>query len=78
MAHALKLSILYNGVSDADQYLDDFITFGPPHSTVCNDNLNAMLRICEYHEYIGFHVNPEKVSALTTVIKFLGLVIDLL
>ena len=73
MAHALKLSMLYNGVSDADQYLDDFITFGPPHSTVCNDNLNAMLRICEY---IGFHVNPEKVSAPTTVIEFLGLVID--
>ena len=73
VAHALKLSMLYNGATDIEQYLDDYITFGPRASSVCSNNLTIMLDTCEY---IGFKVNPQKVTNPSTVIEFLGLVID--
>ena len=58
---------------DIDNYLDEFITIGPPESVVCANSLRIMLDTCSY---IGFAVNPTKVVPPSTEIEFLGLIID--
>ena len=54
-------------------YLDDFLTAGPPDSSVCSQNLESMLTLC-YR--INAPVKVEKVIPPTTQITFLGIVID--
>ena len=54
-------------------YLDDFLTAGPPHSLVCQQNLESMLTFCQR---INAPVKDEKVVPPTTKITFLGIVID--
>ena len=46
MAHALRLAMIYRGVSDVDNYLDDFITVGPGNTNDCAQNLDIMLDTC--------------------------------
>ena len=72
-AHATKLIMLYKGASMVEHYLDDFITLGPPDSSVCQDNLDLMLETCSQ---VGFAVNPNKVKGPSTVLEFLGIIID--
>ena len=73
IADALNMSMLYNGATYVDHYLDDYITVGPPSSPICANNLDIMLKTCDY---IGFEVNPDKVTQPATVVEFLGLIID--
>ena len=72
-AHATKLIMLKRGVTECEHYLDDYVTLGPPDSSTCASNLQAMLNVCED---VGFDVNPSKVVQPTPVIEFLGIIID--
>jgi hypothetical protein len=72
-AYATKLVMLNYGVSDVDQYLDDFITLGPPSSVVCQQNMDLMLTVCQD---VGFAVNLKKVAGPNSVLEVLGIVIN--
>ena len=54
-------------------YLDNFLTAGPPHSLICQQNLESMLTLCQR---INAPVKDEKVVPPTTKLTFLGIVID--
>ena len=72
-ADCLRYMMENNGVSDVDNYVDDFFTCGPPGTNQCDDNLNTMLGTCKE---AGFSVSPRKVVWSTPVLEFLGIVID--
>ena len=72
-AIAANLVMKRNGVTYSDQYLDDFITVGPPGSLICKKNLDIMTSTCQE---LGFKVNPDKVVQPTTCLEFLGIVLD--
>ena len=72
-AKAANLIMKYNGVTYSDQYLDDYITMGPPGSPICQANLDIMITTCES---LGFSLNPNKIVQPTTCLQFLGIVID--
>ena len=54
-------------------YLDDFLFGGCPNSDSCGRSLDLVLCVCNE---VGFPVMAEKVVGPTTVIEFLGLVLD--
>jgi hypothetical protein len=72
-ALATKLIMYRNGVTYADNYLDDYITAGPADTNVCAHNLAVMLNTCSD---VGFAVNPAKVVQPSTEMEFLGIIID--
>ena len=72
-AKANKLIMLYNGASYVDNYLDDYITAGHPNSDECATNLSIMLETCND---VGFEINPDKIEPPTTMIEFLGIIMD--
>ena len=63
----------YAGVSYVDHYLDDYITAGKAGSNECANNLQVMCDVCED---LGFSLNPSKVVPPTTVLEFLGIILD--
>ena len=71
-AQALKYVMLNNGVTHVEQYLDDFITCAPTFHE-CKRNLEIMISMCDM---IGFTVNYDKVFGPSTVLEFLGIVLD--
>ena len=62
-----------NGVSFLLHYLDDFLTIGPPSSPTCQHNLEVLTQICNY---LGVPLAFEKVEGPSTVLSFLGIVLD--
>ena len=60
--------MLHNGVTWADHSLNDCITAGAPGSTVCQHNLQIMLRTCEE---LRLSINPDRL-VLPTSLEFLG------
>ena len=62
-----------NGVSFVIHYLDDFLTMGPPSSPTCQRNLDILTQICNY---LGVPLAFEKVEGPSTVLSFLGIVLD--
>ena len=54
-------------------YLDDYFTFGPPHSPVCANNITTMIATCKE---LGFAINSDKVMKPATTTNFLGVDID--
>ena len=72
-ADALQFIMQRNGVTDCCHFLDDYLTAGPPNSDVCKQNLNTMVRCCEQ---TGFSVQRTKLVEPTTVIEFLGIIVD--
>ena len=46
VADALEWIILQRGITAVDHYLDDFVTMGPPNSTVGRQNLELILAVC--------------------------------
>ena len=55
-------------------YLDDYITLGPPRSSVCQNNLDTMLMLCRR---LGVPVAPAKCEGPTTVLVYLGFKLDM-
>lgn len=61
------------GWASVIHYLDDFLFMGPKDSRVCSLLLHTMERVAGQ---FGVPLAPEKTEGPTTVIKFLGIVID--
>ena len=72
-ADALQYIMRTRGAVECHHYMDDYITMGPGRSSQCQSNLNIMIQAC--HD-VGFAINPQKLIYPTTVLEFLGFVID--
>ena len=72
-ADALNFIMTKHGVSDVDHYLDDFLTGGPPNSSICANNIVKMIETCDQ---LNFALNMKKLDGPTTCIEFLGIIID--
>lgn len=72
-ATALEYIMKTKGVTDVCHFLDDYLTAGPADSDTCKNNLKIMRSCCEN---IGFPVQEKKVAGPTTVLEFLGIVLD--
>ena len=73
VADALEWILRQRGVSYLDHYLDDFVTFGPPASEVCGDNLRKIVATCQE---LGVPLAMEKLEGPTHCLTFLGIEID--
>ena len=72
-ADALQYIMLQRGVSECHHYMDDYITLGPRDSSQCADNLDIMIDTCND---IGFALNPAKVIGPSSVLEYLGFILD--
>jgi len=72
-ADGLRYIMIKKGVTDVENYVDDFFTCGPPGTNQCDDNLNIMLDTCDN---AGFTVSQKKIVRPAPVMEFLGIVID--
>jgi len=61
-------------VSYLIHYLDDYLTMGPPGSTVCQQNLNTFTSICAY---LGVPLEANKLEGLSMSLCFLGIILDI-
>jgi len=61
------------GVSCIFHYLDDFLIIGPPHSSVCKQNLDTFMHLC-YN--LGIPLASEKIEGPSTSLSFLGITLD--
>ena len=61
------------GVSYLIHYLDDYLTMGPPQSTVCQENLNIFISLCAA---LGVPLAAEKLEGPSTSLSFLRVILD--
>lgn len=71
-AEALQYMMERNGATNIVRIMDDFGTFAHT-AEECNKNLRIMLEVCRK---AGFEVQPTKVVWATTLLEFLGIIID--
>ena len=62
-----------SGLSFLLHYLDDFLTIGSPSSPTFQRNLKVLTQICNY---LGVPLTFEKGEGQSTVLSFLGIVLD--
>ena len=60
-------------VHDLIHLLDDYLTAGPPASSVCQQRLDIILATCNY---LGVPIAPEKLVLPSTSLTFLGIELD--
>ena len=72
-ADALSFCMTQNGVTETKNYLDDYFTCGKVDSDECSNNLNLMQETCKE---IGFSVQASKVVGPSSVLEYIGIVID--
>lgn len=73
LADGLEWCVSEEGVQHMFHYLDDFIVIGAAKSLECYENLSSLKRICIE---IGVLLAEEKQDGPTSVITFLGIIID--
>lgn len=73
VADALEWCFRQERVTLVDHYLDDYITMGPPGTSVCQSNLDHITYVCEQ---LGVPLALEKLAGPTTCLEFLGIEID--
>ena len=76
-ADALEWIIANEGESLVEfviHYLNDFLFGGSPNSDTCKRSLDLALNICDW---LGFPVMTEKVFGPSTLLEFLGFIIDM-
>ena len=73
LADALEWCVAQEGVDSMFHYLDDFAVVGPPNSEACAQYLHTLVRVCND---LGVPLAPEKQEGPTSVITFLGIIID--
>ena len=56
-------------VSSCLHYLNDFLTVGPPQSSLCQQNLDTIQQVCEW---LGIPLALDKVAGPSTSLDFLG------
>ena len=73
VADALEWILRKNGMQFIDHYLDDFIIYGPPGSTLCEEQLQTTLNMCAR---LGVPLATEKLEGPTECLTFLGIEVD--
>ena len=73
LADALEWCVSQEGVKYIYHYLDDFAVIGPPDSGICQNSLDILSRVCAE---VGVPLAPEKQDGPSTLIVFLGILID--
>ena len=73
VADALEWIFHDHGVEDVWHYLDDYITVGPPGSSICQTNIIMMVELCKR---LGVPLADEKLVDACTCLTFLGIEID--
>ena len=73
MADGLLWIMAANGVQSALHYLDDYIFFGHPGSSECEEFLRTALSLCQL---LGVPVSVKKLEGPATIIVFLGIELD--
>lgn len=73
LADLLSWVLELSGASPTIHYLDDFLTFGPPNTTTCQDNLAIMEKICEE---LGIPLALDKLEGPSHSLTFLGVRLD--
>ena len=73
MADGLLWIMAANGVTSALHYLDDYLIFGSPGTTVCGDALTSALSLCQR---LGVPVSQKKLEGPATTLVFLGVELD--
>ena len=63
----------HHGVDFLRHYLDDFLTLGPPASSVCYNNLQACIQLCSK---LGLPLHPDKLEGPSTCLSILGIELD--
>ena len=61
------------GVSYLIHYLDDYLTMGPPASTVCQSNVNTFVSLCAE---LGVPLATDNLEGPSTSLSFLGIILD--
>lgn len=73
-ASALEWILRHNySITELIHYLDDFLLVGPATSNQCKQALELILKLCAQ---LGFPIAMEKLEGPTTLITFLGILID--
>lgn len=74
LASGLEWILIHNyGLEWLLHYLDDLFTAGPPGTNICHRNMRCMLSLCSH---VNAPVKPEKVEGPSTLITFLGILLD--
>jgi len=73
VADALKWILRKNGATWLEHYIDDFLTMGNPRSEECAKNLALIKSWCSW---LGLPLKEEKEVGPTTVLEFLGIILD--
>ena len=73
LADFLAWILEHQGVSCLLHYLDDFLTIGRPCSNECHQNLHIMIQVCQL---LNVPLAIEKVEGPSTVLEFLGILLD--
>ena len=58
------------GVDFLCHYLDDFLTLGTPSSSICHNNLQTCVQLCEK---LGLPLHPDKLEGPDTCLTILGI-----
>ena len=73
LANLLTWILKQQGVHTVHHYLDDFLTLGPPDTTIYQTNLESIKHICQL---LGVPLALEKVEGPSTQLTFLGITLD--
>ena len=73
LADLLAWIAQHAGVSYLIHYLDDYLTMGPPASTVCQHNVNTFVSLCAE---LGVPLATDKLEGPSTSLSFLGIILD--
>ena len=69
----LEWILINQGVTFLLHYLDNYLTMGPPNSHICQRNLSLLVEVCAV---LGIPLALEKVVGPSTVLEFLGILLD--
>jgi len=73
VADAMEWILIKAGASACMYYLDDFLTLGHAESDECKQNLDLIMRICEF---LGVPLKSQKIEGPSAILVFLGILLD--
>ena len=62
-----------HGIDFLQHHLDDFLTLGPPASSVCYNNLQTCIQLCTK---LGLPLHPDKPEGPSTCLSIFGIELD--
>ena len=74
LADAFEWILKHNyAISALMQYLDDYLTVGPPSSPLCGSQVDTMVKTADC---LGIPLAPDKLEGPTSCLVFLGILVD--